>query len=131
MTEFIKIADSLLEKHGVNADDRIETKAAKHTPGPWIVAKNSSDEYSTSEFCRFAIHAEGAYGGMNLQIATTVGDVHYLEEQEKANANLIAAAPDLLEALNELLDYAWPDNPEHGPRVVREARAAINKAEGI
>lgn len=47
-------------------------------------------------------------------------------DEAAANARLIAAAPDLLEALRE----AWPYVPEHHGPVQATIRAAIEKAEG-
>jgi hypothetical protein len=48
-------------------------------------------------------------------------------DESAANARLIAAAPDLLEALTDLLGWQTlaPDD------VVAAARAAIDKAEGV
>ena len=44
----------------------------------------------------------------------------------KADASLMAAAPDLLEALEEVMKYGMNTYPE----VVKQARAAIAKARG-
>lgn len=41
--------------------------------------------------------------------------------------DLKAHARELGEALKDLLDYAWPDNPELGPLVVRTALAALQR----
>jgi hypothetical protein len=48
----------------------------------------------------------------------------------EANATLIAAAPDLLEALQKLLSYGTFDDYPNTWHVVRDARAAIAKAIG-
>ena len=50
-------------------------------------------------------------------------------ETEKANARLIAAAPDMLEALRELLADPYLSDPINADRMTC-ARAAIAKAEG-
>lgn len=51
-------------------------------------------------------------------------------EREYANAKLIAAAPDLLEALQDLL-IRVADDEEYGPEhAITRARAAISKALG-
>ena len=54
------------------------------------------------------------------------------EEERDANARLIAAAPDLAEALEELL---WaiantPDTPDNGEGAKAKARAALARAKG-
>jgi hypothetical protein len=62
-----------------------------------------------------------------LCICTVWVDMDSMEEYE-ANAHLIAAAPDLLEALEEM--YAMCNiSPEDAPHRVK-ARAAIAKAKG-
>lgn len=60
---------------------------------------------------------------------------HILNVRERANPSalpavlaLTSAAPDLLEALRDLLAWAT-DGPEHGPEI-DQARAAIAKATG-
>lgn len=62
-----------------------------HTPGPWVVV-----EADVPPFGSFAIRNDHeAPGGL----AITVGG---LGEEERANAHLIAAAPELLEALKDI-----------------------------
>ena len=55
-------------------------------------------------------------------------------DRTEADARLIAAAPDLLEALRDVLDYATAGPNGTGLtenwNVVKAARAAIAKAEG-
>ena len=96
--------------------------SAKHTPGPWFVRKGGS------AWGNFSIDGDVFF------IAETIGG---LDKEEKANAHLIAAAPDLLEALRALVDdigerfniSSQSTNP--GMRdAVNQARAAIAKAEG-
>lgn len=92
---------------------------AKHTPGPWDLHKNG-----------VYVTAKDAFGRLIAQSFTSDA----VEEAEaKANAHLIAAAPDLLEAL-EALTKTVEMLHEDGliDVVVKTARchAAINKARG-
>lgn len=50
--------------------------------------------------------------------------------QEKANVALIAAAPDLLEALRLMVAIYREGSTANEPRAIRDAIAAIKKAEG-
>ncbi len=69
----------------------------KHTPGPWVVTKGSlGAEWST-------LYVEQPDG---YAIAAILDDVDEIKVNSEANANLIAAAPDLLSALEELLRAA-------------------------
>jgi hypothetical protein len=80
--------------------------AVKHTPGPWTATLYDEDFHT---------------------IETSAG-VAVAEGYNKADARLIAAAPDLLEALCNVLSYV-----PHGDMPVTiydNARAAIAKAEG-
>lgn len=96
----------------------------KHTPGPWRVS--TSNRYAVNDFGR--------------GIATTHGtdDANYSEffpstEEAAANARLIAAAPELLEALNgfepvDVVNFArWMERYQVA---MNNARAAIAKATG-
>lgn len=93
----------------------------KHTKGPWHITEPNAINGK-----RF-ICTEPA-DGVFYTIAITMGDAAWSHINDAANARLIAAAPDLLSALqraaNLLARY-----PEHTD-AWRECRAAIAKAEG-
>jgi hypothetical protein len=93
--------------------------SAEHTPGPWKVSDTDQES-----------------------VVTAVGDFYWLtwghlpHQHEKygidpkADARLIAAAPDMLEAL-ELIANTDPVDAALDPqRAVRVARAAIARATG-
>jgi hypothetical protein len=91
--------------------------APQHTPGPWRVEKDGSAEHHNE-----ANVINGADG--TLIVYGQVGD---------ADARLIAAAPEMLEALNEIA--SWGDG-EVGPHMdepdaAHIARTAIAKVTGI
>ena len=90
---------------------------AKHTPGPWWADFDGEDTFD----------------GVEIQ---QVGRLHYVpvanvpvdytdREEREANARLIAAAPDLLDALEEAVS-------QHGHGLVNldAARTALAKAKG-
>jgi hypothetical protein len=98
-----------------------EAKRAAHTPGPWMVLPSVSEG-------QFAILTEH---GPRQDVACTYG---WESTPREANARLIAAAPDLLEALIEMArekaDYMTRNNlgdpaKEHTNKM---AAAAIAKA---
>jgi len=83
--------------------------ADKHTPGPWKIGTPPPNGEQTV----------GTDQGLMVAVATTGAGV-----QTKANASLIAAAPDLLDVLEELV-------AEFGVcGLTEKARAAIAKATG-
>ena len=97
----------------------------KHTPGPW-----------EANFC-----PEGIFSVLKSTPSKkypdhpNIKDVKYLcrirpfanlTDEDKANANLIASAPSLLEALKELI--LWVD-PIKFPDAIIKAENAIQKAE--
>ena len=85
---------------------------SKHTPGPWSVEHDFMDESA------FAILSD------DCVVATAWGNDHV-----DANAHLIAAAPDMLEALRGVVDTCRADCPAGLP-ALSDARAALAKAEG-
>lgn len=104
----------------------------KHTPGPWFIT-GSMTKYVEARIPGRMIQEVAACG-------PTAADDGY-GEQQMANARLIAAAPDLLEALIEVTaSLAWNAHGEcraihDGPimpsaQAVEFARAAIAKAKG-
>ena len=60
-----------------------------HTPGPWEALKDNN---------RWTIFLPDSYLGNHIAYTSNGG---VSEDQEEANARLIAAAPDLLEALEQ------------------------------
>lgn len=97
----------------------------KHTPAPWMI-EDSGDHIN--------IHNE------KFDIATIYNvsnDYNCYAIERKANARLISAAPELLEALEEILEHDYP--PEklwsgdaacstyENPRLIK-ARSALAKA---
>ena len=87
----------------------------KHTPGPWHI---SSDD-------PLAVRAEDGDGD-DWEVANAVDYCGFPEIQSKANARLIAAAPDLLAALERLAESPMFLAIEGHA----EATAAIAKAKG-
>lgn len=104
----------------------------KHTPGPWrrceyseIRADRPDDDDSVVVAALFCTPLGGIDGERPL-------DVHEAE----ANANLITAAPDLLEALkalmghDEQLQVSIGGNPIYVDAFMDKCRATITSAEG-
>ena len=93
---------------------------AQHTPGPWAYADAAWDATNT---------AYTVYGAAKL--LQPVADV-LKTANAHANARLIAAAPDLLAALEDALSIFNPEPPDAHPAPKWEARAiaAIAKATG-
>lgn len=91
----------------------------KHTPGPWVSRKDSGGWYIYGDEDADSLVAEFT---------------HYEPEVDSANALLIAAAPELLAALEELAAgverfiHPQPDKPDSTWAKLVRARAAIAKA---
>lgn len=88
--------------------------STKHSPGQW-----ESDDYGAPEQL-YGIRAQ-------FVILSQDGPVAYVYTE--ADARLIAAAPDLLEALREMVSVVEMAIPFDGPQQ-RKARAVIAKATG-
>jgi len=85
-----------------------------HTPGPWVHYPEDNIIVSSSD-CKI----------IEWQARST----HVSKEERDSNARLIAAAPDLLEALREIESGTY-DKWSEGYRAMQIARAAIAKATG-
>jgi hypothetical protein len=98
---------------------------SKHTPGPWFVDKAPSTLGGNG----FSVHGHG--GAAMICTAFPGGSTDRIESVAEANARLIAAAPDLLDALQGLVALL-PDPELDADEVQREyvlvAKAAIAKA---
>lgn len=97
-------------------------KEFKGTPGPWRVSEKRGDLIDIR-------HENNEPGAMSLNLAQVVARQSWLREAE-ANARLIAAAPELLEALRDLL-IRTSELDEYGEDYIfTKARQAITKALG-
>ncbi len=83
-----------------------------HTPGPWTLAEGRSGY----QFWPLIQH-----GGKDIAVCSRQVD------ETDANARLIAAAPDLYEALRAMIDCAGDDDAR-AYRAVTQAKAALAKA---
>ena len=106
--------------------------SAAHTPGPWalqLLEQGKNDYAGWNSYCV-------RDGKTNVHIAS-VGQVdRYFERHNEANARLIAAAPELLAALENLIETApsdieCEDNAEkYRSFVLRVACAAVASIQG-
>ncbi|WP_336057348.1 hypothetical protein [Nitratireductor sp. CH_MIT9313-5] len=119
--------------------EALAEERAKHTPGPWVASKFGFQVLtgdSWNSICELKGSAEWEDGRGTYE-------PQYEGQNREANARLIAAAPDLLEALKTFADHAQDrraDDPtwRDGDTVkivvtigdLRRASAAVSKAEG-
>ena len=92
-----------------------------HTAGEWTLNEQNREDMTI----------RAGKNGFVIAEVTSTGVAHFLGNQSEAEANarLIAASPDLLEALQSCLNWAKNGNQEH-LIVFEAAQAAINKATG-
>jgi hypothetical protein len=96
---------------------------SKHTAGPWFADK-------LEDRAAFNIFPAGATHAL-LTVAGPAHDgAHPYAQAAEANARLIAAAPDLLEALLHAVDWLNAAGIAETMPVQQQARAAIAKATG-
>lgn len=100
-----------------------------HTPGPWRLDNNIAYGWKTNPFS-ITVRKRGVH-------STTVANIPAKQtisrDEAEANARLIAAAPELLEALQaivkSLVDQDDEGMIEHAQQMI-DARVAIAKATG-
>ena len=99
----------------------------KWTPGPWVAYENAEDK------CFYVAQQDGApytpdYSDVcGLECRTWSGERTIVQQ---ANAHLIAAAPDLYEALGQAVTSMQDNGYSNSHVAVRAARAALAKARG-
>jgi hypothetical protein len=111
---------NLNEKHYFGANIKkmtIQTnQTAKHTPGPWRLS-------------------EGYLIGPNdnlIKVCLRENSSAHIKDEEVANARLIAAAPELLENLQRIIDRIEENSLQtYFPSAYERAKAAIAKATTI
>jgi hypothetical protein len=92
----------------------METMKVAHTPGPWTTSRDAVPE----GIVQITVYAE--------QDGERVATVF----QSEANAPLIAAAPDLLDACRDAEQYLGATESGPPSTLLRTVRAAIAKAQG-
>lgn len=95
--------------------------AAHHTPGPWTVAPNGHQLRVWD--------SDNVRGGVaDICIRRSIDAAGKPSAAEEANAALISAAPDMLAALRECVEYLRDLDDAEPLECVEQARAAIVKA---
>lgn len=101
------------------------TTQTKHTPGPWLAIRPHQENDGSA---MWELDDDEEPAAVYAIVAPASGEAvamsHDLFEFREADACLIAAAPDLLEALDELLSVGITQ------RSWRKGRAAVAKARG-
>lgn len=92
----------------------------KHTPGPW--------KWVELEFCGKYHELQDQFGVVICDDGSASGEYSPEIDVNGANARLIASAPELLEALEEVVQ--WLELGDHEGQMHSKARAAIAKAKG-
>ncbi|HGD3582188.1 TPA: hypothetical protein ACI4GT_002922 [Enterobacter hormaechei] len=100
----------------------------KHTPGPWFIKPVSN---ATVEGNLNIIQTESSTGkGYHVSYSASWDNNEDAKIEAQANAKLIAAAPDLLEALQSIIELQTRGYVVLGDKYTGMARAAISKALG-
>lgn len=109
---------------------------AEHTRGEWRTGREDMQSYDGATGQPFSsVYVDDKRAGKHLgedlplRVATIHGE-HLTREEEKANARLIAAAPDLLTALREIREACCSGEGNLPAADIERAQAAIEKAEG-
>ncbi len=101
----------------------------KHTPGPWYMrlSDNATPHIEHGDCLR------GEIGMLKNRVCVMPSEIMH-DYNSLANARLIAAAPEMLEALKALIAYQADNETEYlGMQQIvayQRAKAAIAKAEG-
>lgn len=89
-----------------------------HTPGPWYTAETINGD--------ILIIAKDGESGRQISVVRSIVD-GLTEQEQLANARLMASAPDLLKALEEVL---YTDCDSYNYYMWERVRAAIAKSKG-
>jgi hypothetical protein len=88
-----------------------------HTPGPWTMWNRNKSDY-------IILGPHNGHG--SPEVANVNGYIEFTDEENKANAKLIAAAPDMFDIIKELYEWAQ-DTQTFGP-IYPKLEAAYLKA---
>jgi len=111
-----------------------------HTPGPWVLTIKPAEHDADFTVAEIEQPRSVKYRGAVTRMQSAEHIYGIGREELIANARLIAAAPDMLEALKPFADLGVGSGPDdevdaHSYRIlrgaIRRARAALAKAEGV
>src|SRR3990167_911349 len=100
----------------------------KHTPGPWHYHYEGFNQMSVYSNVQTKCGSKGVVNHLSFYAGG--------EDEQKANARLIAAAPEILFMLKEARDFIseeainYDPIPESLPSILDDINSAIDKAEG-
>lgn len=105
---------------------------SKHTPGPWILETVRTQSGLCHKVGPFPAKREDLPSRHACLYADYPSSCNPADQELEANARLIAAAPELLEALEASLDYIERHTygGTDGLALIDKTRAAIAKAKG-
>lgn len=99
------------------------SKVTSHTPGPWQHIEKSGD----GKRIIIESHLDGTWERMTCEVDSD----DCCSETAMANARLIAAAPELLSALSQIISDLPSKRDWLNPDLEKMAKAAIAKAKGV
>ena len=105
----------------------------QHTPGPWAIAYMSQSDYTHLYITHDSQTRSQIIADLHCPVSINSEGETYSNENKQANARLIAAAPELLEALEACERYIHATMSDDNLAGIHEAdfaRAAIAKAKG-
>ena len=103
------------------------------TPGPWYILV-PKPRYG-KRACHSIVDSGGEYVAKAVAVSVLRGISAVQRKERKANEHLIAAAPEMYEALSDAVEkYGKPGGPWNVPGEpgswIEKAKAALNKARG-
>jgi hypothetical protein len=101
--------------------------SAQHTPGPWGVLSTAVGPAYTA-VCIGQLNEEKGLNGASDEYAVCV--VPLIHDESRANARLIAAAPDLLTALEDIVQASDANDGDSLMNAIQAAQTIIAKATG-
>lgn len=101
-----------------------------HTPGPWEIRGGKFVPTQMAVGSKMYVIQTADEHNDNVGFACSWLDDPDTLKEARANANLIAAAPDLLEALIKLLEFWQPSGSPEEHDIQAAGYAAIARAKG-
>jgi hypothetical protein len=102
----------------------------QHTQGPWTLTQTKHETIVDSWHIHIGERQIPVFPYKRIYSDDRTQSGLVIDDEHMADARLIAAAPDLLEALQNLLNPIYQSDGRADPKRIANARAAIAKATG-